>query len=287
MAYLTSCSEIPSLLKAMEKWPSSSLPICRLLKSSYRSNNVWPHISIYTDNKHVGNVTSVVCCLGHFRNQAGKSYSCHSTNYEKLKSLLVDPDVVDWSSDPVLFVMTALSHINIIEESCRLHFKVNKGVQTTRHVYVLGDKCKEATLKISKMQLPSGYSCAPVQEKHAGLMKEHGVEYRRSVSDISSIIKHSHSLGIYKNGDIVSWSSVKEFDDIGMTNTLREHQRMGFASILTAKLAVKIMEMGETPYVLISTDNEVSKKMHGRLDFTKTVDSDAAVTTVNFSDPYH
>lgn len=77
--------------------------------------------------------------------------------------------------------------------------------------------------------------------------------YPGSEKFIKSIIKLNCSLGIYKNGNLVSWILQVECFGLGLLQTLDDHQGKGYARLLTRAMARKISEEFDEDVILFAS----------------------------------
>ncbi|XP_077988650.1 glycine N-acyltransferase-like [Glandiceps talaboti] len=270
MARLVTSSEIPSLLKTLEKWNPECLPIYQLLENSYENNNTWPCISIYVDCKDVDQMTTILCCCGDYHtNPNGNNYFLYSVDDEKMNVFLAENSVIDWSRKYVQFEIMSLAYSNMVEEIALQHSSSLHKPTGVYHYYTcIGDDRVE---EITNRSLPCGFTLAPLRIEHAPLLiSKFSYPGIPPVTQFAKLIECMPTLAVYnEKGTPVSWAVIKEYGEIGMTYTEPGYRRQGFASIVTANLVKIQQERGEIPYTIINEHKEASANMHTRLGFVK------------------
>lgn len=87
---------------------------------------------------------------------------------------------------------------------------------------------------------------------------------------IESIIHQNHCFGVfsYLNGELVSWALQLEMGNIGIVQTLEQHQKKGYASLAVKRLAQEIAEEDEDPTVFLEISNEQNQFFFEKLGFS-------------------
>ncbi|XP_077997832.1 glycine N-acyltransferase-like [Glandiceps talaboti] len=226
-------------------------------------------MTIYIDSDDMENIPTVLCFAGDYENKlTGKTYYFYSVDDNRLKFLI--NDVVDWTNDLIQFKKMDISQLEVVQQVCENHKRYLHGPKSLGCCMYTGCD-KEKLLQIVSKPLPDGFQLRPLQEEHASLVQSiwSDTDPMLSIKHFINLTQHLPNLAIYHGTQVVSWAFVKASGDIGHTFTLPEYRRRGFSSIITANLAIKLLEAGNTPYVSVVTTNEVSAHMHEKLGFVR------------------
>uniref|UniRef100_A0ABM0MZM8 Glycine N-acyltransferase-like protein n=1 Tax=Saccoglossus kowalevskii TaxID=10224 RepID=A0ABM0MZM8_SACKO len=256
MAYLLEFNKIPELQKVV---PASSL-VYSMLHNCYKNNNKWPILDIFIDDLDIKKITSVVCHEYSYNEEKGiYFYFLYSTNPANLKQLLQQTGVVEWNARIIKSAGDTLS-FEVMKQLCREHGLLNKEPTYFCHQYILTDQDRLKNF-ITKMVLPEKFKIAPLQMDHAKLLHSKWMYAEPPpLQRFENLIKYQPTLAIYnEKQQPISWGAIKEFGDIGFTQTLPEYQRQSLASIVTANLARQSLQNGVQLCVVISDSNEASK----------------------------
>ncbi|XP_077997833.1 glycine N-acyltransferase-like [Glandiceps talaboti] len=269
MAYQINTTKIPLLLKALTKWLPACLPVYQMIKRYNNNVNTWPGVTIYNDSDDMEKITTVLCFAGDYENKlTGKTYYFYSVDDNRLKFLI--NDVVDWTNDLIQFKMTNVSQMEVVQQVGENHKRYLHGPKSLGCCIYTGYDQQRLLQFVSK-PLPDGFQLRPLQEEHASLVQSiwSYTDPMPSIKHFINLTQHLPNLAIYHGTQVVSWAVVKASGDIGHTFTLPEYRGRGFSSIITANLAMKLLEAGNTPYVAVETTNTESAHMHEKLGFVR------------------
>ncbi len=79
-----------------------------------------------------------------------------------------------------------------------------------------------------------------------------------SVEAITDDIKNRPSSAIYIDDEPVCWVMIHEDYSMGIMHTMEEHRRKGYAVDVTIDLCRQLFERGETPFLQIIQENDMS-----------------------------
>ncbi|MGV8984212.1 GNAT family N-acetyltransferase [Clostridium sp.] len=90
-----------------------------------------------------------------------------------------------------------------------------------------------------------------------------------SLEQIKKDISNRPSSAIYANGDIASWVLIHNDDSMGIMFTKEEYRKKNYAVDTSIDLALKIMELGKTPFLQINEANNMSPGLAAKCGFVK------------------
>lgn len=106
-------------------------------------------------------------------------------------------------------------------------------------------------------------------EKDAELVNElwpH--KYENSVEYIKMFISMNGGYGAFtKNNELVSWVLKNHMGTLGILQTVQEHRRKGYGTLVTMALSKEIAEEGHVPLGTVLVNNRVSQMMFSKLGF--------------------
>ncbi|XP_070547525.1 glycine N-acyltransferase-like protein Keg1 [Ptychodera flava] len=275
MAYSVSSSEVQPLWEVLGKWTPASLPVYHLIKNSFKSENQWPSIQIYTDSNNLETLTSVVCCCENLDPaEYGKCYYLFSRDNEKLRTVLRQPGVIDWNSDNILFSLLPISALPVLVDVGREH-GLQASVEEMYHTYTLANYI-DTVYKVSSCEIPPDFTMAPLKNEHSSTLQSACQYAASSVADCPSVerfqklIQYMPTLAIYDDkGSPVSWALIKECGDLSMAYTTVEYQHHGFTSIVSANLLKHMLDKGESAFIVIGDNDTASILLHTKLGFRR------------------
>ncbi|XP_077985915.1 uncharacterized protein LOC144440417 [Glandiceps talaboti] len=276
MASPLSVARIPHLLGYLKYYSPVSNPLYYMLWNSVKTRNIWPNIQVSMDTSDLEKFTSVVCTANNYHDSPfEKSYFIHTTNNEKLKTLLEWPNVIDWEREMIMFETVPFSTFLVVDEMCR-----KRGYEL-----VCEEKCHLLTLQdikkareIAQTQLPNGLQLCKLKTHHAPLLEEKWWTVNETAPPkFSEALQHCTTSAVYdeRNKVFASWAVLKEYGDIGSVYTLPQYRGNNLGSIVTATVAMEIIKYGETPYVIVIDGNTSSYGMMERLGFQPHTDMTA------------
>ncbi|XP_070531566.1 glycine N-acyltransferase-like [Ptychodera flava] len=269
MAFKLTTHQIPELMEILEKWIPESLQMYYLVKNSYKRNNEWPHIDVYVDTTDLEQLSSVLAVWFLNSQCTEKSYNFHTTDAQKLKSLMKITDAIDVENDEISSFHCENMAVDVVanflkDEKCLKPMAIGPF-----YTFILDNI--ELVDQTARRVIPKKFSIAPLKVKHASYLYDMWSNMYGKLHAIESFekaITHQPTLAIYNEKDEpVSWAVVREWGDIGSTYTLPDYRRRGFASILTAKLTQLLLESGEIPHIKIDRRNTASVTLHTKIGF--------------------
>lgn len=95
----------------------------------------------------------------------------------------------------------------------------------------------------------------------------------RAIAQIKYLIATYPTVCLYtSNGTPVAYELGQEYGGIGMLYVEPTYRNQGLGKLVTTLLVQKYLERGYAPFVITSTNNEASAKLHGDVGFRKTDD---------------
>ncbi|XP_077867981.1 glycine N-acyltransferase-like [Saccoglossus kowalevskii] len=272
MATKVQFNEVPKLLEVLEKWRPDNYPVYYLVHNCYKNNNKWPCVDIYIDNDNINEMTSIVCYIqDYYEASVANVYFLYSVNNTKLSWLIDQDGVVAWEKGVVYWIAIPESTTEIVENIAKKHrFKF----QLEANVYMYTLKNTDKVRKVANQSLPKGFTLSALKKDDAHTLQDlPGWRYgcQPPLEQCQNFIQYMPCLGIYnEDQQLISWARIKEYGDIGVTGTKPHYRRQGFASIITAKLSLQILDAGLSPWIITSEDNHISINFHTKLGYQVT-----------------
>ncbi|XP_070537065.1 glycine N-acyltransferase-like [Ptychodera flava] len=267
-------AEIKELVQMFKGCSPDCLTLYYLLKNSVKTDNTWPKIDVYVDSEDLVKLTSVVAIWYANDDRNGDAetyYFLYALDVAKLKALIRRPGVLNLKEHcKANFALLKSANDKSIREL------LNKELCTTSQFYFYGnsyvlDNINESIIHMATKTLPRDFKVGPLQRKHAGVLREvYTYGQPPPLSRFENTIKHQQHLAIFnQTGEPISWAVVKEYGEIGMSYTMPRYRRLGFSSIVTAKLAQMVLDSNEIPFVSIAQSQEASQALHTKLGFQR------------------
>ncbi len=107
-----------------------------------------------------------------------------------------------------------------------------------------------------------------LEEKDAEIVNNNW-EYKDedSINYVKEMILRNPSIGIKKDGKLVSWLSVHDDGALGFVYVLEEYRRLGYAKILTIHMCDILRKQKIIPFLYIEVENEKSQNLAKSLGF--------------------
>eukprot|EP00066_Takifugu_rubripes_P002372 XP_003964276.2 PREDICTED: glycine N-acyltransferase-like protein 3 [Takifugu rubripes] len=210
-----------------------------------------------------------------------KKVSYYCTDENALRKMLVDADVVDWST---YFIIGGLdmAQISMVKEVSSQR-KVNTRTFIVLHLMYLIDSHHLLPEQEVPSQVASRISSLDLS--HVDLVnktwKFGGDE--KGYSSITNFITNFPSCCIKdEHGQPVSWILLYDYCAMGLLYTLPEHRGKGHAKVLISTMARRLIAEGFPVYCFIEEDNTLSYKAFTNLGFIEDPTYRAAWLEFNF-----
>lgn len=113
----------------------------------------------------------------------------------------------------------------------------------------------EGALDLSLQRHP----VSKLDPKWAPLVDEHyPYKSEESLNEIIDNLQRRPSAAIYENGEPICWLMVHEDYSMGIMHTMETHRRKGLAVDVTVALCKTLLEEGQTPFLQIVLNNQMS-----------------------------
>lgn len=117
---------------------------------------------------------------------------------------------------------------------------------------------------------PEGYELRQLEECHTDQIDSLWTKkFQDSRTYLALFINLSGGWGLFKksNDQLVSWALRMALGHIGIVQTLEEHQKKGFASLVIKKLSKTIASDDENPIAFVPIGHETSQLFFEKLGF--------------------
>ncbi|XP_056904432.1 glycine N-acyltransferase-like protein 3 isoform X2 [Takifugu flavidus] len=227
----------------------------------------------------------VIICRSKCENESvgktRKKVSYYCTDENALRKMLVDADVIDWST---YFIIGGLdmAQISMVKEVSSQR-KVNTRTFIVLHLMYLIDSHHLLPEQEVPSQVASRISSLDLS--HVDLVnktwKFGGDE--KGYSSITNLITNFPSCCITdEHGQPVSWILLYDYCAMGLLYTLPEHRGKGHAKVLISTMARRLIAEGFPVYCFIEEDNTLSYKAFTNLGFIEDPTYRAAWLEFNF-----
>ncbi|XP_006823522.1 glycine N-phenylacetyltransferase-like [Saccoglossus kowalevskii] len=260
--------ELPILIQALQKWMPYCNSLLSMMKNSLLSENVWPHMAIYTDD--IKKCTTVVgAAINYHLSPFDRTYYIHSTNITKLQEVLNTTGVINWNKTRIMIENMPMSGFQIIHDVAK-----NRGFQLiyNKPCNLVLLKNKELCAKTAEKSLPFAMRYGSLQNEHIPLIENRWWMNNETTppSILSETLKHCKSFAAFDpNGTPVSWGIHKECGALGYGFSEPKYRGSGLHMIIQARFCTELSNAGITPYFYIAKNNIPPMKVATKVGFEK------------------
>jgi len=186
-------------------------------------------------------------------------------NGESLYKALVATKQIEWNNLIVLYAIRQNHFPRVLQALEEVQFPIDHS-----NFYDVWWMSKENALKLNIEKCPPDVYVKKLEPIHAGVINSHWPStFPGSEQYLATFIELNGGYGVFLKScnTLVAWI-LKNQIGFGALQTLQEHKRKGYGSLVTRHMTRKIGEDGEDPLGTVLQTNVESQAMFKKIGFT-------------------